>query len=715
LGRLVKQFGPFWPVLLIVLVLILGNTYIQVLSPELVGQSVDCYLTPATTSRMATSISAGQMPAAALAKVQGAATTNCWYATSFFGGGAMPANSMANDYVRGLGGLILLILALYVVGSIMGGLQFYLMSWAGQHVLKGLRVKVFNHLHELSLSYYAENEAGAVMSRITNDMDTLQQAISFVLVNVTSGGLLIVWIAFNMLRKSVPYALISMTVIPFMVIATVWFSGQARRAFRRTRVAIGNVNADLQESIAGVREVQAFGREEANIESFRQANAANRDANIRAVAFTAALSPTLEALGYLAIAITTIVGGIALLRGQTLFGTVISLGLVITFLQYVQRFNQPIQQISVMWTNLQSAVAGAERIFGLLDTVAAVQDKPNAQPMPAIVGRVEFDHVHAAYKAGEPVLCGVSFAAGPGQTIAIVGPTGAGKTTIINLIPRFYDVTGGAVRIDGVDVRDVQMASLRRQIGLVLQDTFLFSDTVINNIRFGRPDASDEEVVAAARLAHADDFIQRLPAGYNTLLGERGSGLSQGQRQLIAIARAALADPRILILDEATSSVDTRTERQIQKALDELLKSRTSPSTSLRTSFVIAHRLSTIRNADQVLVLMDGEIVERGKHDELLARRGAFYELYMKQFRREEGVDLTLSSVADLTESHKRFFSRWRASFESRKLEGPQRPENRTLCLEKRQLSHQATYFRWLANVIQMTHGSLPGAAKNRL
>ncbi|MEJ5200113.1 MAG: ABC transporter ATP-binding protein, partial [Anaerolineae bacterium] len=390
----------------------------------------------------------------------------------------------------------------------------------------------------------------------------------------------------------------------------------------------GNVNADLQESIAGVREVQAFGREDANIESFRAANAANRDANIRAVSFTAALGPSLEALGYLGMAITTVTGGLLLLRGQSLAGQAISLGLVITFLQYVQRFNQPIQQISVMWTNLQSAIAGAERIFGLLDTVPAIQDKPDAIEMPPIVGRVEFDHVDAAYKEDEKVLCGVTFTAEPGQMIAIVGPTGAGKTTIINLIPRFYDVTAGAVRIDGHDVRDVKAASLRRQIGIVLQDTFLFSDTVMNNIRFGKPDASDEEVIAAARLAHADEFIRRLPQGYDTVLGERGTGLSQGQRQLLAIARAALTDPRILILDEATSSVDTRTERQIQKALEELLKGR--------TSFVIAHRLSTIRNADQVLVLVDGEIVERGRHEDLLARRGAYYELYMKQFRREE-------------------------------------------------------------------------------
>ena len=311
-------------------------------------------------------------------------------------------------------------------------------------------------------------------------------------------------------------------------------------------------------------------------------------------------------------------------------GTTVTLGLVITFIAYVQRFNQPIQQIAVLWTNIQNAIAGAERIFNLLDDEPAVHDKVDAAPMPQIQGHGEFDHVSHEYEDDVPVLKDVSFTAEPGQTIAIVGPTGAGKTTIINLLPRFYDVSEGSVHIDGIDVRDVTAESLRAQIGIVLQDTFLFSTTVMENIRFGRPDATDEEVIAAAKLANADAFIERLPEKYQTVLGERGSGLCQGQRQLLSIARAALADPRILILDEATSSVDTRTERLIQKAFDELLKGR--------TSFVIAHRLSTIRNADMILVLKDGQIVERGKHDELLDKKGVYYDLYMSQFKKQEEV-----------------------------------------------------------------------------
>ncbi|MFN8384324.1 MAG: ABC transporter ATP-binding protein [Anaerolineales bacterium] len=644
LGRLGKYFGRFWYMIVLAVVFVIITTWSQVTSPELSGQATDCFLVPLGQSAFEQ-----LSPAAPASGDTKNAASSCWlgttedpstlsysrqivYAAYHMGGYVTPdpATATNDQRIEGLFRLILIVIVLYVLGSVLTGATFFVMAWTGQHVLRELRLSVFEKLHELSMSYYAEHEAGDLMSRITNDTSAIEQAFSFALVNVFSGILLLAWVAYNMLTASLPFALLSLAVSPLMFIATIWFSGQARKAFRKSREEIGNVNAELQETISSVREVQAFNRADENIEQFKEVNAANRDANVRAVAYTSALAPTLEAFSYIGLAIVTGVGGWYLLTGDALFGTTVTLGLVITFLAYVQRFNQPIQQIAVLWTNIQNAVAGAERIFTILDEKPAVFDKPDAKPMAEIKGKVEFDEVSHAYEDGVPVLNKVSFSAEVGQTIAIVGPTGAGKTTIINLLPRFYDVTHGSVKIDGVDVRDVTADSLRKQIGIVLQDTFLFSASVMENIRFGRPDATDEEVYAAAKLANADTFIERLPEKYETVLGERGSGLSQGQRQLLSIARAALADPRVLILDEATSSVDTRTERLIQKAFDALLQSR--------TSFVIAHRLSTIQNADQILVLKAGEIIERGKHAELLKKKGFYYDLYMSQFKKQEEV-----------------------------------------------------------------------------
>ena len=589
LSRLLGYFAPYRLILTGVAVLIILSTVVGVASPFLIGQAVDCFIVPTSASRCALT----QHPAPS---------------------------------VSGLVSVVIAMTLLAVIGSAASGLQFYLMALAGQNVIRQLRNKSFEQIHRLSASYFTGHEFGDVMSRLTNDVDTITQAVNFGLVQVVSSSLSLVGIIIAMLALNASLALVSLLVIPFMAGVTVFLSGRARRAYRNSRQQMGNVNADLQESISGVREAQAFNREAENIEQFRRTNDANRQANIRAVTITAALMPSLTVLSVVATAIVAGVGGVLAVRGQPVLGQIVTVGVIVAFLNYVGRFYQPIQMIAQMWTQLQSALAGAERIFELHDEKLEIADAPDAQALPPIKGRVEFRNVSFGYNdsatAGEEActVCDISLTAEPGQVVALVGPTGAGKTTIINMIPRFYDAKEGAVLIDGYDVRKVAQESLRRQMGIVLQDTYLFSATVRENIRYGRPDATDEEVEAAAKISLAHDFILRLPEGYGTVLGERGNNLSHGQRQLIAIARAALANPRILILDEATSSVDTRTERLIQRALADLMKGR--------TSFVVAHRLSTIRNADQVLVVFDGQIVERGTHQELLAMRGKYYDLY---------------------------------------------------------------------------------------
>jgi len=526
--------------------------------------------------------------------------------------------------------LMLLLLLVYVAGLAAGRYQFMLMGEVGQQVLAHMRSEIFAALQRMSLRFFDRRPAGELMSRVVNDTEVITQLMGQGLVQVLGSLFGLIGILVAMIALDWRLALASFVVIPVMLWMTGLFSQLSRRAFRRTRATIGDVSADIQEEIAGVKVAQAFTRTALNQQRFAERNAANRDANVNATAITSAFMPAVDILSTVAVAIVAGFGGWLVLQDA------VTIGVVVAFLTYVQQFFRPVQALSAFYTTAQSALAAAERIFALLDTPPDLVDAPDAQELPRIEGRVEFDHVWFSYGArpGEQpvdeeryVLKDICLVAEPGQTIALVGPTGAGKTTLVNLIGRFYDVSAGAVLIDGVDVRRVTRASLRSQMGIVLQDSFLFSGTIADNIRYGRLDATDEEVEAAAKAANAHDFIMRLPEGYQTHLSERGSNLSQGQRQLIGIARAILADPRILILDEATSSVDTRTEQLIQQALRRLLRGR--------TSFVIAHRLSTVHDADLVLVLDQGRIVECGAHEELLARGGLYAELHRRQFRDE--------------------------------------------------------------------------------
>lgn len=595
LRRLLAYFGPYRRTLWFVLALVLFTTAIQLLTPFLLGQAIDCFVAPST----------------------GSAESNCQL-----------VSNPSEPNLTSLGLLSVFLIILNIGSAVGSGFLFYLMAYAGQQVLTTLRNDVFDQVHRLSLRYYDQNPAGDVMSRLTNDADQIATAVNFALVRVGSQLLVLVGSIIVMFLIHPPLAMLSTAVVPIMLVTTLVFARWARQAFRKTRQEMGEVNADLQESISGVREAQAFGREVENIERFKERNAANRDANIRATAITSGLQPVLNLLGVIGQASIIGVGSLWAIRETETLGYAVTIGVLVAFLVYLQRLYEPVRVIGQLWAQIQAALAGAERMFNLLDVETDLTDAPNAIALPTVEGRIAFENVHFAYVPTEPVLRGIDFSIEPGQTVAIVGPTGAGKTSIINLIARYYDVNEGRVLIDGHDVREVTQSSLRQQIGVVLQDNFLWSDSIENNIRYGNLDATHEQVVEAAKLARAHEFIERLSEGYQTELGERGAGLSLGQRQLIAIARAALSNPRILILDEATSNVDTRTERMIQGALDELMANR--------TSVVIAHRLSTIRNANKVLVVVAGEVVESGTHDTLLEKQGRYYDLYMSQFRREE-------------------------------------------------------------------------------
>jgi ATP-binding cassette, subfamily B, multidrug efflux pump len=534
---------------------------------------------------------------------------------------AIDVNIIQKDF-QGLTKTMLLLLGVYIIGLVSQSGQGYLIGWVGQRFLAQLRVQIFDKIQSLPLAFFDQHKAGDLMSRLVNDIQTINQLLSQGITQVIGSVFSLVGIIVAMLILSLPLAAVSFLVLPVMIWITVLFARRSGAAFRKTRTVLGIVSSELEEELAGVRVAQAYNRTEANIQHFAEHNAANRDVNVQAVIVTSAFTPSIDMLSTLATAIVAAFGGWLVVTHK------LQVGVVVAFFIYVQQFFRPIQIISNIYTQMQSAFAGAERIFDLIDTPLQQRDSPEAQALPQVEGRVVFEHVNFSYAARpDPtnmVLRDINLVAEEGQTIALVGETGAGKSTMVNMIPRFYDVTSGKVMIDGFDISNVTLASLRRQIGFVQQDTFLFSGTVAANIRYGRLDATDAEVEEAAKAVSVHDFVMTLPEGYKTKLGERGTGLSQGQRQLIAFARTVLANARILILDEATSNIDTYTEGLIQNALKRLLQGR--------TSFIIAHRLSTVHAADLVLVVDKGQIVERGNHDELLALGGRYAELYRRQF-----------------------------------------------------------------------------------
>ncbi len=494
--------------------------------------------------------------------------------------------------------------------------QFYLTQWLGQRVVFDIRNRMFRHLQNLSISYIDQRGVGAVMTRIQNDVAVIQELFSDTVIGILSNALVLVGIIIIMLVTDWQMALLSFIVLPIMIVIMRVWQGYAKMAYRRTRRTIGIVNANLAESISGMRVVHSFVRERENQRIFRILNGNNLDASLQAAKYSSMLFPTVNFLAAAATALITYVGG------RMIFGGSLSLGQLVLFIAMIDRFFAPIRELSQQYSTMQSAMAAGERVFEVLDVEPEVKDAPNAKELPPITGKVDYNNVQFGY-GNTQILYDIDLHVEPGETIAFVGETGAGKSSMVNLLMRFSDVWEGSITIDGHDIRSVTQQSLRSQLGIVLQDTFLFGSTIRENIAYARPNASMKDIQQAAKDVGAHDFIMKMHDGYDTEVQERGVSLSVGQRQLISFARALLADPKILILDEATSSIDTQTEKLIQEGLKRLLQGR--------TSFVIAHRLSTIREADKVVVMDQGRIIEMGSHEELMAARGTYYNLTTMQ------------------------------------------------------------------------------------
>jgi ATP-binding cassette subfamily B multidrug efflux pump len=569
--RLVPYLYPFKITLIVVLILLLISTILGLIGPYLMGKAIDEYIATKQTN--------------------GLAIIAAWILVVFLGG------NLADTF------------------------SGWMMASVSQKALKSLRKDLFGHLQTLSLRFFDNNPAGELMSRLTNDIDAINNAVSQNIVALIGSALSLVGILVAMFILNFWLALASVIVVPIMFWFTDYVARYTRKGFRDLQKNLGGLNAVMEEAISGQRVVKAFRRDESAIENFREQNEEVYRAAVYANSYALLLMPLTNQLGNLFVIAIAGLGGWLALKGLVTVGT------IVTFITYGRSFINPLRQLANMYNSIQAALAGAERVFETIDTPSEVDDASRVAVVEKIIGNVRFENVRFSYVEGTPIIKDMTLEAKPGETVALVGPTGAGKTTIVNLLTRFYETDAGSICIDGIDIRLIRKDDLRRLLGLVLQDTFLFSASVMDNIRYGRLDATDEKVIQAAKLADADHFIHQLPQGYQTILSERASNLSQGQRQLLSIARAILANPAILILDEATSSVDTRTEARIQKSLLRLMEGR--------TSFVIAHRLSTIRDAGKVVVIRDGEIVEQGTHEQLLDRKGFYHHLYMSQFKGE--------------------------------------------------------------------------------